>query len=103
MVVTRKIRPKKGDPSTSVGSETEGEEILPEVDEPQSDAADDPGEGVLEETIENIKAEVLAQSEPEEKPEGKRVIKPSFKVKYANQKLAGMKFCHLRQCHALII
>ena len=93
MVVTRKVRPKKGDSDFVSGAETDGEEILPEVDEPQSDAADDPGEAV-EETIENIKAEVAAsQSEPEEKKEGKRVIKPSFKVKYANQKLAGMKFC----------
>ena len=55
MVVTRKVRTKKDDPSTSVGSETEGEEILPEVDEPQSDAADDPGD-VVEETIESESA-----------------------------------------------
>ena len=89
MVVTRKVRPKKDEPSTSEAVEDGDEEILPETEEPLSDAADDPGEAV-EESI-DIKAE-LAQSEPEDsRPEGKRQPKPSFKVKYANTKLAGKK------------
>ena len=90
MVVTRKVRPKKDEPSTSEAVEDGDEEILPESEEPLSDAADDPGEAV-EESI-DIKAE-LAQSEPEDviRPEGKRQPKPSFKVKYANTKLAGKK------------
>merc|ERR1712008_45430 len=70
MVVTRKVRPKKDEPSTSEAVEYGDEEILPETEEPLSDAADDPGEAV-EESI-DIKAE-LAQSEPEDsRPEGKR-------------------------------
>ena len=92
MVVTRKVRtPKKDDPTTSAAEEA-AEEILPEIEEPDSEAAADVVEAVTE--VINIKAEAL-QSEAETEPErgdgteGKRIIKPSFKVKYANQKLAG--------------
>merc|ERR1712172_248557 len=78
MVVTRKVRPKKDEPSTSEAVEDGDEEILPETEEPLSDAVDDPGEAV-EESI-DIKAE-LAQSEPEDvRPEGKRVrLRPVWK------------------------
>ena len=99
MVVTRKVRPdrpKKDPGSASEAAESGNEEILPEQEELESDVADDPGEAIPESI--DIKAE-LAQSEPEDtivRPEGKRQPKPSFKVKYANQKLAGKKSFALR-------
>lgn len=100
MVVTRKVRPKKDEPETStapVATEAVAEavievveKVVPDVEEfndendPGEDESnlDEAGDETVEESIENIKTEI-------EEGTGKRVPKPSFKVKYAGQKLSG--------------
>ena len=94
MVVTRKVRTKKDEPTTSTASEAAGEvveKVVPDVDESMDDG--NPGE---ESTLEETDVEGLEESKENIKEEageddgtGKRVPKPSFKVKYANQKLTG--------------
>lgn len=105
MVVTRKVRTKKDDaPSTSSApTEDATEKVLPDVSEVEESEAENIEEQsqapeevtAVEVNISDVKnegggEEVAAEAvEGEESPDGKRVPKPTFKVKYANQKLAG--------------
>jgi hypothetical protein len=84
MVVTRKVRgvKKDGEPTASTSTEAA-------MDEPKDLAAVDIENIGIDE--EDIKAPDDIKEEDGEKNREKRTPKPSFKVKYASQKLAGIK------------
>ena len=91
MVVTRKVRGKKDEPSTSsaeveVRPPSEVEKVLPDLDEPETEPETETIQ-VVEELV-DIKAEIEAGG-GDPKDREKRTPKPSFKVKYATQTLAG--------------
>ena len=98
MVVTRKVKVPKRDfgdepapPAAPEAAEAVVEKVVPDVDESNDENVGDlsnldevPADDTIEESIENIKTEVEGED-----GSGKRVSKPSFKVKYAGQKLSG--------------
>ena len=86
MVVTRKVRGKKDDPSTSAEGEDQPEKVLPDVSESEHEGQPEDIQDEDMETVENIKEEL---EKTEDLGSGKRVSKPTFKVKYSGTKQPG--------------
>ena len=86
MVVTRKVRGKKDEPSTSAEGEDQPEKVLPDVSESEHEGQPDDLQDEDMETVENIKEEL---EKTEDLGSGKRVSKPTFKVKYSGTKQPG--------------
>ena len=81
MVVTRKVRTgKKDEPSTSAEGEDQPEKVLPDVSESEHEGQPDDIQDEDMETVENIKEEL--EKTTEDLGSGKRVSKPTFKVKF---------------------
>ena len=89
MVVTRKVVKKGGkkdDPSTSAEGEDQPEKVLPDVSESEHEGQPEDIQDEDMETVENIKEEL---EKTEDLGSGKRVSKPTFKVKYSGTKQPG--------------
>ena len=88
MVVTRKVRTgKKDEPSTSAEGEDQPEKVLPDVSESEHEGQPDDIQDEDMENVENIKEEL--EKTTEDLGSGKRVSKPTFKVKYSGTKQPG--------------